>query len=228
MQIRELGILAAAAYESTAPAGYAEMRRHSAGGALNGFQAVAFQAGSGVVVAFRGTEQRVDVGVDLMLGLGANTPYFSLGEQFVQQLGTGANIILTGHSLGGAIAQIVANRLRLPMVTFNAPGVAVFASRNILTASPALTAVRAGGMLASAIAAPGQAWRDMRSSFHRVRGLNVCLANDAVSMYGVHYGEVIRITGTSINPLTEHSIATVNAVLAQPGHPVGSREAVFS
>jgi len=39
------------------------------------------------------------------------------------------------------------------------------------------------------------------------------LNNDAVSMMGNHYGKVRRIAGTSMNPLTEHSISTVISVL---------------
>jgi hypothetical protein len=66
-----------------------------------------------------------------------------------------------------------------------------------------------------------QAARDVKSAFKVVRGLNVCLQNDMVSQIGVHYGEVIRIPGTSANPLTEHGIATMNAVLTR--NPVGQR-----
>ena len=38
--------------------------------------------------------------------------------------------------------------------------------------------------------------------------------NDIVSKLGVHYGDIARIPGTSANPLTEHRMTTMNAVLA--------------
>jgi hypothetical protein len=77
-------------------------------------------------------------------------------------------------------------------------------------------------MILSAVRHPIQAGRDMASAFNTVHGLNVCLEYDAVSAIGVHYGDVIRIPGPSMNPLTEHRMTTMNAVLAN--HEVGNRE----
>jgi len=220
MLVRHLGLLAEAVYENSSVIGFHCIRRQGASGATNGFQAAAFTSQGYVVVAFRGTAQAVDATADLALGVGMNSSYFSQGEEFVDSLGAGPNIILCGHSLGGAIAQVVANRKRVPMVSFNAPGVGVLASRNLADASVAMTAVRTAGMLASAVIRPIQAARDAASIFHRVRGINVCLMNDLVSQIGIHYGEVRRIPGTSVNPLTEHGIKTMNSVLRT--HAVGS------
>ena len=97
----------------------------------------------------------------------------------------------------------------------------MFASRNIGQATVTLTAVRAAGFIVSALRHPMQAGRDIASAFNVVRGLNVCLENDVVSRIGIHYGNVLRIPGTSANPLTEHGIATMNGVLAT--NPVGRR-----
>lgn len=221
MLVRDLGLLADAVYgETPNPTGYGCIRRHGAGGAFDGFQAAAYAGRGCIVVAFRGTAQKMDAVADLKLGTGMNTSYFSAGEKFVEQF-AGQPVILCGHSLGGAIAQVVANRKRLPMVSFNAPGVAVLASRNIADASLAMTAVRTAGMLASAIRHPMQAARDVKSAFYEVRGLNICLQNDVVSKIGVHYGEVLRIAGTSMNPLTEHRMTTMNKVLES--HAVGMK-----
>jgi pimeloyl-ACP methyl ester carboxylesterase len=227
MLIRDLGLMAEAVYSTTTPtvAGFSCVSFQKASSAWNGFQAAAFAGSDGIVVAFRGTDQAVDVGADLQLGVGMNNSYFSQGEDFVALLGEG-NITVCGHSLGGAIAQVVANRRSLPMVTFNAPGVAVFASRNFGDATTGMTAVRAAGMMARAALHPFQAARDVASTFNVVKGLNICLAADVVSRIGIHYGEIVRIPGTSTNPKTEHGIATVNAVLR--GHPLGSTPAVFS
>jgi hypothetical protein len=226
MLIRDLGLLAAAVYDVNGNVpGFTCLARHNAASALNGFQAAAFQAGNQIVVAFRGTDQRVDVGHDLMLGGGMNTSYFSAGEQFTARFANFAHVTVCGHSLGGAIAQVVANRMKLPMVTFNAPGVGVIASREVFEASPLMTVARTGGMAASAVMHPMQAYRDMRSAFNVVKGLNICLEGDVVSRIGLHYGEVIRIPGTSMNPATEHRIVTVNAVLEK--NPLGARPAIF-
>ena len=182
-----------------------------ASGSMNGFQAGMFVKDGQRVVAFRGTAQAMDGVADVKLGTGMNSSYFYEGEEFAAKAGAGA--IVTGHSLGGAIAQIVANRGGYTMATFNAPGVGVIASRNIAQSTPFMNIIRVGGMLASAVRHPGQAGSDIWHAFDTVHGVNICLNNDAVSMMGNHYGKVRRIAGTSMNPLTEHSISTVISVL---------------
>jgi hypothetical protein len=84
-----------------------------------------------------------------------------------------------------------------------------------------MTAVRTGGMLLSSIRHPMQAYRDVRSTFHTVRGLNIRLSMDAVSQMGVHYGELVTNRGPSSNPLTEHRMTTMNEALAT--NPIGAR-----
>jgi hypothetical protein len=122
---------------------------------------------------------------------------------------------------------VVANRRRFRLLTFNAPGVATFASRNIGDAFAVPTVVRAAGTLVSAVFHPMQAARDIAATFHEVQGLNICLEYDLVSQAGVHYGEVVRIPGTSMNPLTEHRMATVNAVLHDKKNRLGARNVMF-
>ncbi len=182
-----------------------------ASGSMNGFQAAIFVKDGQRVVAFRGTAQAMDGVADLKLGTGMNSSYFYEGEEFAEKAGAGA--IVTGHSLGGAIAQIVANRGGYTMATFNAPGVGVIASRNILKSTSFMNAIRTGGMLASIVRHPVQAGSDIWHAFGTVNGVNICLENDAVSQIGNHYGKVRRIPGTSRNPLTEHRISTVISVL---------------
>ena len=226
--IRDLGLMAAAVYEAAGadlvPGASRIDRQEAAGSRWDAFQAAAYTMSGKLVVVFRGTSSLGDGITDVALGLGMNSAYYEQGEAFVAKQGAG-DIVLCGHSLGGAIAQVVGNRMGLPIVTFNAPGVAVVASRNIASATSVGTAVRVGGMLASAVVRPGQAWKDVKATFREVRGLNICLMADAVSRIGVHYGKVERIPGTSMNPKTEHGIATVNAVLKK--HPLGSRRVDF-
>jgi pimeloyl-ACP methyl ester carboxylesterase len=223
--ISDLGLLAGDVYEvSTAIQGASVSAQRMSASGWDGFQARAYVYKGRRIVAFRGTTVGGDIAADAALGTGMNSEYFAQGEAFVAGLG-GRDLILCGHSLGGAIAQVVANRTSLPMVSFNAPGVAVLASRNIGTASAVATGIRMSGMVASAVMRPGQAWRDVRSAFNTVRGLNICLQNDVVSKIGIHYGEVMRIPGTSSNPATEHRMVTMNAVLAT--HAIGARAANF-
>ena len=221
--IKTLGLLANAVYD-TAPnvPGWSVVRQHNAGGHLDGFQAATFSGEGVTVVAFRGTAQAMDGVADLKLGTGMNSTYFSAAETYIADRKGDPKTFICGHSLGGAITQVVANRQGFHFVTFNAPGVAVLASRNMGDATVGMTAVRLAGMTASAVRHPFQMARDVRAAFNVVHGLNVCLQNDVVSKIGVHYGEVVRIAGTSSNPLTEHRMTTVNAVLASS--PVGLRD----
>lgn len=224
--VMNLGQIAAAVYDDE-PA-YEDGVRialSSAGGSLNGFRAAAFRTTGRTVVAFRGTAQAVDWHTNLRLGTGMNTTYFAMAEAFVRNVGIGPSVILCGHSLGGAIAQVVANRLDLPMVSFNAPGVGVLASAELATANPAMTAVRLHGMAASAMLHPVQTVQDIRFASREVLGLNICLTGDVVSRIGLHYGTVVRIPSKSVNPLTEHEMATMNLALKE--HDVGKLPARF-
>jgi pimeloyl-ACP methyl ester carboxylesterase len=224
--IRDLGLLAAAVYD-TLPAvqGWACPDHLAASSSWNGFQAATFIKEGVTVIVFRGTSQAMDLGADLRLGTGMNTSYFSDGEKYAAAASApGDDVFVCGHSLGGAIAQVVANRGGYKMVTFNAPGVAVFASRNvrdIATATPWMQAIRMGGALVSTVTNPMQTFRDVRSTFHKVRGLNIRLSYDAVSSIGIHYGEMVTLTGPTMNPATAHRMATVNEVLAT--NPLGAR-----
>ena len=190
--VRELGALAEAVYDNppTMTDGWVVRHFHRASGAWSGFQAATFQRGSEIVIAFRGTAQAMDAAADLKLGTGMNSTYFASGDEYAEPYRGSPNVFLCGHSLGGAITQIVANRGGFKFATFNAPGVAVVASRNIGTASLTMSAIRVTGMVASAVRHPIQAGQDVAAAFNVARGLNVCLAHDAVSQIGLHYGDI--------------------------------------
>ena len=217
----DLARLSAAVYDFSSVEGWRPVGRGRPGGRgqADGLQAQAYSNGQDTVVAFRGTQMPNlnDVASDVMLGLGMNCGYFSAAETYVDSLPDPSNVILTGHSLGGAITQIVGNRKSLRLATFNAPGVAVFASRNILDANPLALGVRAAGSVLSAIVAPGQAWRDTKAFFNVVNGKNIRLRLDPVSMIGVHYGDVISIETPNWDLTTSHSITTVITALGQCG-----------
>ena len=219
----ELARLSQAVYDTppTPPSGWSlvSFRPAAAGGMSEGMQGAVFRRGSEVVIAFRGTETGWDVIPDLNLGVGMNTNYYSAAEDFTVGYGDMPGVCLCGHSLGGAIAQVVANRRNFKFATFNAPGVAVLATSNPGELIGPLAGLRVAGSVLSALAHPIQAAQDVTATFNTVTGVNVCLQWDQVSNIGAHYGNVVRIPGTGVSPLSQHSIATVVEVLTT--NPVG-------
>ena len=163
---------------------------------------------------FKGTSvsSPSDLQADLALGVGINSAYFRDADEFVAQHASGSGVVATGHSLGGAVAQVVGNRNRIPFVTFNAPGVAIVSSRNLPTATPVMSAIRVVGGLVDAVFDPAQAARDAASFFHVANGKNFRLAADPVSAIGLHYGDVISIIGYGAN---QHSMDLMQETLEE-------------
>lgn len=187
---------------------------HFRAGLGSGLQAAVFSNGSATVAAFKGTtpSQVNDLVADLKLGVGMNTSYFADAMAFVEQYANVEGLVVTGHSLGGAIAQIVGNRRRIPFVTFNAPGVALVATRNLPTATAPMTAIRTVGAIASMFRHPIQALQDIGAAFHISQGINIRLSGDMVSQIGLHYGEIFSLQASG-NPLSQHGIGEVINVL---------------
>lgn len=179
----------------------------------SGLRSVIYTDGSVFVVAFRGTDNASDLVEDAQLTLGMNTAMYPIGEAIAAGAQKHGPVYVTGHSLGGAVAQVVGSRMGLPFVTFNAPGVAIFASRNMWQANPLAVQTRAAGAVASAIFNPRQALCDMQSTFSIANGKNYRLSTDVVSNTGIHYGDVITLPAGTANPLTAHGIATMIGVL---------------
>ena len=190
----------------------------STSGFYGAFQAAAFQNQSELIVCFKGTtpSRAGDIVADIKLGMGSNTTHFARGGAFLERLDTaGRNVTLCGHSLGGAIAQIVGNRYRKPFITFNAPGVAIM-SRNIgeMMTSP-LVGVRILGTVGSVVRHPVQAWQDASSLGYSVKGVNFRLGKDVVGIIGVHYGKVLEIPygGGALDIGAKHMMTTVLTAL---------------
>lgn len=105
---------------------------------INGFQAIAVGKdtnGDGkfneVVIAYRGSDSALDWGLDdLQIALGLVPSQKAGAVNFYNSIinsdlvSSSANITLTGHSLGGALTQLVAAETGAYAVTFNAPGMA--------------------------------------------------------------------------------------------------------
>jgi hypothetical protein len=186
--------------------------RPSGAGLTNAFQGAAFKKGNEIVFAFKGTSQFRDFLADAKLAFGMNTSQYSSAVDFVAgfDIVAGDKVSICGHSLGGAIAQVVGNRRRLPFVTFNAPGVAVI-SRNVGEMIKPLNPIRAVGTVVSAVFHPIQAMEDVKSQFYRVQGVNFRLGKDVVGFTGVHYGKVIEIPydGGTLDVIAKHKMTTV-------------------
>ena len=105
---------------------------------LGEFQAAAYENGSEIVIAIRGTSENwagfkntlTDVG-SFGLGYPASglRTMVEQASSFLHEIATspshqGKNITLTGHSLGGAVAQLVGSASGYSAKTFNAPGAA--------------------------------------------------------------------------------------------------------
>lgn len=238
-----------AASEVAAPRDWANHgKSEMATGFVRSFQARAFSRNGEVVFAFAGTKLgqgngRIgagDIVTDLAIGVGMNSSQYAMAERFVLENRVGAHdsVTLCGHSLGGAIAQILGNRLRLPFVSFNAPGVAIV-SRNLGQVAETLhnrpfgipdMGVRMIGSAASALVQPRQAMQDLRSLFYWVEGVNFRVDRDPVSMVGVHYGPVrtLGYAGNSLNPVTWHSMAAMRDALAGKAESTMSIAAVIA
>ncbi len=239
MTLLELAKLSAAVYDTPPSAvdGW-----HRAGfqtgrdsGMTNDLQAAVYnKASGGTAVAFRGTTLSLspshvyamvqDLYADLSLGQGEDVSDYSAAGIFMKPLKGRPDVVVCGHSLGGAIAQIIGNRMRLRIATFNAPGVGVLASRNIGEARLGPLALRVGGMMESAVLNPVQTVQDMGAAFHRVKGVNVRLDGDRVSQWGEQYGRILTIPGPrGAGWMEQHKIATVVDCLSKQPQ-VGGRD----
>ena len=209
--------LANAIYSDDVQVGEWTRARHRAG-LSSGLEAAVYTRGTAQVVSFKGTTTPDEVVADAKLGLGMNTTYYWEAEAFVKKYATAAEVYLTGHSLGGAIAQIVGHRRELPFVTFNAPGVGLVATKNILYTPPHMTAIRTAGSIFSTFRHPIQAYRDARSVFHKNRGINYRLSGDVVSRTGVHYGKVKTISGARFGwGIAQHKMGNMVTAILEGG-----------
>ena len=187
------------------------------------FQGALFVRGDEAVIAFKGTSQKRDFIADAKLAVGMNTYQYSDACEFVDEnVGPLKTAYLVGHSLGGAIAQIVANRRGLRFVTFNAPGVGL-ASRNLdqmaVSVATGSAAVRLKGAVASAILHPTQALEDFMAFGRTVNGINYRVGKDAVGITGVHFGKVVELpwSGNATDVLAKHSMKGVLQTIKEQG-----------
>jgi hypothetical protein len=91
-----------------------------------GFSAAMYRRQDGCrALAFRGTDNIADdFRDDVAIAFGRIPPQIEYALAFARSVGLSQHDAVTGHSLGGALALLVAAADNHPAVTFNAPGVA--------------------------------------------------------------------------------------------------------
>ncbi len=148
----------------------------------SGFEGGIFECGDTWVVCYRGTRpsDSRDLKADLKIGLKKIPEQFYPAMALFERahLAHGTKVIITGHSLGGGLAQLVSAASTYPAVTFNAPGMKSIA-RGMAKKTP---------------------W-----GFHAANCLNIVLKNDPVSSFGTLIGKKLRLpnpdTSFSLNPM---------------------------
>ena len=104
-----------------------------------GFEAISFQRGNEIVIAYAGTNPSDisgDIVANIGLATGVGSDQLRLAAQYylqVQAVNPGATISFTGHSLGGGLAALMGVFFGKQAVTFDQAPFANSAERNLLT-----------------------------------------------------------------------------------------------
>lgn len=99
-----------------------------------GFYAVAYKQGKEVIITYSGTNNAASVVSDVQMALGKIPSQFKNAEEFYKNVKVrhpDCDITLTGHSLGGSLAQLMSCKYKhLPSITLNAFGTDTLVRRN--------------------------------------------------------------------------------------------------
>jgi len=159
------------------------------------------ERGNEVVIAYKGTKPtmlsdlRADAGITFYVEPVQMKEALRNTQRWLGGLRGVARISLTGHSLGGAIAQYVGSHTGKQFVTFNAPG--MLANTSGLCASP---------------------WIDQNLK----KGTNYIMLGDAIGNFGRHIGDTVRINRLG---LARVALAGVASALTVGSTALGSAAA---
>jgi hypothetical protein len=156
----------------------------------NGLQGGIYQNQEEIICAFKGTAMGrppgqtlvADLTADVRMALGIIPNQAGSAYALVKaalEIAANRIVTITGHSLGGALAQVVGKWCGVPFVTFNAPGMkfhSVAGKFNIFK--------------------PKQFIRSWRGTGLKV-GLNFRIIGDPISAFGTHIGQVIELTAAA-------------------------------
>lgn len=160
----------------------------------NGFQGVVYRGGSEVIVAFAGT-----LGGLTTAPISQNTANVRIGVNIIPNMAGSAKklvksaarsampISIVGHSLGGALAQVVGAWMNIPFVSFNGPGMAShfrWSAFNVFH--------------------PRQMRRTIKASSFVPIGLCLSTRNDFVGNFGSHIGVFEQVDPAGMDDDTHH------------------------
>lgn len=147
-----------------------------------GLRVVAYQKKNDIIVAYCGTNDEKDFVSDAQMAMNEVPEQFEKANQFyldTVEKNPNASVILTGHSLGGSLAQLVASKNRATSaITFNAFGI-----KSIMNNKDRKQQ---------------DVFQDNKNSF------NYIIMGDPVSNSTQHVGVTTRLKKTALN---NHSIA---------------------
>jgi len=204
-----------------------------------GFFAAVYKRQDGCqALAFRGTDDLADAFYDdAAILVGATPPQFHHAVAFARDAQLSPHDAVTGHSLGGALALLVAAATNRPAVTFNAPGIADECARvaesdigrNLITevnrqcgGSQRVLNIRVGGDLVSSPRVTGRqvGGKGRLVTLPDVNGCTARAAERALSVAskGVRFGpKVGAVVGAGAflggNALCRHQMETVLAAV---------------
>jgi Mbeg1-like len=164
-----------------------------------GFQAGIYSDGRGnYVLAFAGTDFKsiADWRANLGQGLGFNTAQYNQAVALAQDArdAFGANLAITGHSLGGGLASAAALATGSPAVTFNAAGLSDQTLRDLGFSPNQEREIASDGLV---------------RRYDTQHDILTNLQQNVLPFLPRAVGSELRISDSTLNPINAHSMSTV-------------------